>query len=341
MRNLLLITLALFVIGAIAFVLPLSLNGWDFSLLNSQKCVENTYEIDETFGGVSISVNESDITIATTDDGTARAEIKDRESVSYSVRVIEGILTVSYTEEKRWSNHIFNFGGYHPEIKLFIPGGEYSSLSIENDTGNVSVPEDITLGTANVSLTTGDISYKASTAGDVTVKASTGDITVSDCTLGSLTATATTGRIGVYRTTVSGEGVFEVSTGDVVIEDSSFTSVSSVGRTSDLSVSGGSVTEELQVKRTTGNVKLSSLVVGSLSVKCSTGDVLFDNFDAIGEITVELSTGSVTGTIASEKIFIPRSGSGRIDVPETATGAICRITTTTGNIKIGISETNQ
>ena len=52
-----------------------------------------------------------------------------------------------------------------------------------------------------------------------------------------------------------------------------------------------------------------------------------------GDISIKTTTGSVKGSILSEKQFLVKSTSGKIDVPSTS-GPICKIETTTGAIKI-------
>ena len=48
-------------------------------------------------------------------------------------------------------------------------------------------------------------------------------------------------------------------------------------------------------------------------------------------------TGDVTGSLCSEKVFIARSDTGHISVPETVNGGKCSITTDTGDIIITLS----
>jgi len=50
----------------------------------------------------------------------------------------------------------------------------------------------------------------------------------------------------------------------------------------------------------------------------------------------EERTGSVTGTILTEKVFLAKSGTGRVSVPQTVSGGICEIVTGTGGIEIGL-----
>ena len=73
----------------------------------------------------------------------------------------------------------------------------------------------------------------------------------------------------------------------------------------------------------------------SISVERSTGDVRLDRCDA-GELSVKTSTGSVAGSLLSEKVFVTHTDTGRVDLPATAVGGKCEITTTTGNIRIRI-----
>lgn len=74
----------------------------------------------------------------------------------------------------------------------------------------------------------------------------------------------------------------------------------------------------------------------TFSIERSTGKVRFDGCDA-AEILVKTGTGDVKGTLLSEKIFIARSNTGRVDVPQTVTGGRCEIITSTGDIEIHIT----
>ena len=56
------------------------------------------------------------------------------------------------------------------------------------------------------------------------------------------------------------------------------------------------------------------------------------------ELEISTDTGDVKGSLLTEKVFITRSDTGRIRVPETVTGGKCKITTDTGNIEIEIQK---
>ena len=74
----------------------------------------------------------------------------------------------------------------------------------------------------------------------------------------------------------------------------------------------------------------------TISIERSTGDVGFDRCDA-GALEIATGTGDVAGSLLSDKVFIARSGTGRINVPETTSGGTCRIHTDTGDIHIEVS----
>ena len=72
------------------------------------------------------------------------------------------------------------------------------------------------------------------------------------------------------------------------------------------------------------------------AVDRSTGDVRLDRCDA-AEISIRTDTGDVIGTLRSEKVFFVRTDTGRVDVPETAAGGKCAITTDTGDVSISLA----
>jgi len=63
--------------------------------------------------------------------------------------------------------------------------------------------------------------------------------------------------------------------------------------------------------------------------------VVFEGCDA-GEIYVDTDTGDVSGTLLSDKVFIVKTDTGKIDVPNSISGGRCEIETDTGDVKISI-----
>ena len=132
----------------------------------------------------------------------------------------------------------------------------------------------------------------------------------------------------------AGQIDLSVSTGNILIQSVVCRETASVKvKTGDTRLSDMSCRTLLSTG-STGNITLKNTVASdSFSIVRSTGNVNFDHCDA-GEITVQTSTGDVSGTLLTEKIFIARSSTGSIHVPDTAAGGKCRITTSTGDINI-------
>ncbi len=150
----------------------------------------------------------------------------------------------------------------------------------------------------------------------LSVKSETGNVNIPDAfTFESVTVKATTGNITLCSPQAETVNL-SVKTGNIKMTDAK------VGN--------------LTVKSSTGNIYLTNVIAeGALNIKSSTGNVKLNGCDG-AEITVKTSTGNVKGTLISEKIFITDTSTGNVKVPSTNSGGTCKITTSTGNIKIEI-----
>ena len=94
--------------------------------------------------------------------------------------------------------------------------------------------------------------------------------------------------------------------------------------------------KSLRSSGTTGDISLSNVIAEqSFSIDRSTGYVEFDECDAAG-IYVETDTGDITGSLLSGKAFTVQTDTGAVDVPHTASGGRCELSSDTGDIKIEI-----
>ena len=150
-----------------------------------------------------------------------------------------------------------------------------------------------------INNSTGDIKIKANVNKDITIKNSTGDIKID-------------------QSTTNGNVKIETSTGDIKLVNTTC--------------------NKLDIDISTGDTVLKNVIVrGDFNVVGETGDVLFIDFDAVN-INIDVSTGDVKGTILTHKFFIAKSSTGIVRVPETRDGGECRITTSTGDIKVSYKE---
>ena len=150
----------------------------------------------------------------------------------------------------------------------------------------------------------------------LSIKLTTGDVSITDLQCKSLTTNGTTGDITLKNITVSENLSIKHTTGDVTITDLQCKTLTADGSTGDITLKNVIASEKL--------------LIG-----CTTGDVRFDRCDA-GEIFVDVTTGDIRGSLLSEKIFIAKTSTGDIRLPDSSTGGTCRVTTTTGDIHLEI-----
>ena len=181
------------------------------------------------------------------------------------------------------------------EVNLYLTEELINSLNIKGQVGDIEINKGFTFSNVDISNSTGDVEFKSNVKNNLSISNSTGDIEVENSNVG--------GSLNI-----------ETKTGDIELSNTNC--------------------NKLDIKVTTGDTELvNTLVTTDFKMEGSTGDVRFDEFDA-SNIEVSVGTGNVKGTIKSSKIFIAKSETGSVSVPETVTGGVCKITTSTGNIKI-------
>lgn len=370
----LIIAASLVAIGLIAFVATMAVNGWDFTKLGTGKYETNTYEITEEFRNISIKTDTADIAFAPSDDGKCKVVCYEEENLKHSVSAIDGALTVKVVDTRKWYEHIgINFG--NQKITVYLPEGEYSSLIIEESTGDIEIPKAFNFVSIDISTSTGDVKSFASASELIKIKTSTGDVSVEKVSAGaidlststgntrladimckSVTSSGSTGDI-ILTNVIAAEGVsVERSTGNVKFDRCEAAELYVKTSTGKVTVSNVTCEGDVKVSVSTGKTYLTDVTCKSVtsngdtgdismenviaaekvSIERDTGDVRFDGCDA-AEIFVETDTGNVTGTLLSEKVFITRTDTGNVNVPKTITGGRCEITTDTGNIEIEVA----
>lgn len=315
--KIMLITAAVLIVAGVLLIGgAMAANHWDLSLLNDANYETNTVMIDDAFKSISIDCDTEDVVFRAASDGKCSVIFCERENEKHSASVKDGTLSIGVAEKGKWYDSFTLFSNASPSITVCLPQREYASLVIKESTGDISIPSDFAFEGIEIAVSTGDVECLASASGAIRVGTSTGKIRMNGVSAGTLSLRVTTGRVELRSVACEGELELNVGTGKAFLTDIS------CGRF----VTGGD----------TGDLHLENVVAaGLISIERSTGDVELTSCDA-GELQIKTDTGDVTGTLRSEKVFIARSDTGRIDVPETVSGGKCAITTDTGDIKIQI-----
>ncbi len=303
---------ALVAFGLLLFVLTMCFAGWNFKKLETETYVTATHEITEAFEDIQIRVDIADVTFLPAEDGNCRVVCYEREGAGYAVSVTDNTLHISAEEEWKW--HI-GVAFDSDRITVYLPGTEYASLAIENETGDITIPGGFRFADMNLSVSTGKIRSEAE-AGDARITSSTGDVCVENTAIGSLNLSTSTGKVTVKNVTCMGDVKVDVSVGKSDLTDVSCKNLVSRGSTGDVSLRNVVASETLSVVR-------------------STGDITFRDCDA-SEVYAEASTGNIEGNFLTDKTFLAKSDTGSIDVPNTATGGKCELITDTGHIRITV-----
>jgi len=288
-----------FIILCVAFAcFLLAVNDWDYNKAFFDRIESVTYDFDEDFDSISINSATEDIKFLESESDRCKVICDETEKEKFTVTVTDGCLSIQKYNGGKWYDNISLFSFGNRSVKVYLPENDYNSLKINEDTGNVTVPSDFVFGEIDITSSTGNVDCGTSSSGRIGIKTSTGDICLK--------------KLSAKEIDLS------VSTGCVALTSVSCSSFNSTGDTGSISFSDSVVKEKITVER-------------------STGDISFKHSDA-SEIEITTDTGDVTGTLLTDKVFIVRSDTGEIDVPETVTGGKCKVTTNTGDIVIKVED---
>lgn len=311
----LIIAASLVLIGSVAFVSVMTMLGWDFTKLSTVKYETNEYEIDEGYKNISIITDTADVVLVAGESSKTSVVCLEQNNVKHRVTVQDDTLVIEVDDTRKWYEYIvINFGT--PKITVCIPQGKYGALSVRASTGDIDIPKDFSFKDVDISLSTGDVEFRASASDIIKIKASTGDIRIGNISAGALDLSVSTGRVKAFDVICKGDVKIDVSTGYTGMTDVECKSVISSGSTGTISLTRVIAQERFEIERSTGDVELGDSDAAEIYIKTDTGDV--------------------RGTLLSGKAFIVNTDTGKAFYPKETTGGRCEITTDTGDIIIDV-----
>lgn len=307
--------LLLILAGAALCAAALAAQHWDLNALFPSELETRSVELREEFHSIAVTAETEQLRLLPGEDGGCRVVFEEREGQRHSARIEDGTLRIEGRDTRRWYERIGVTVGT-PTITVYLPAGAYTELQIEEDTGDVSIPADFSFAEIRVSCGTGDVDCRASASGQIVIGTDTGDIRLEGVTAGAMDLSTHTGHVELSTAECRGNLGLTVTTGKAELRQVACKSLFSGGDTGDLRMEDLIARERIEIRR-------------------STGDVRFERCDAM-ELLITTDTGDVTGTLLTEKVFLVRSDTGRIKVPETVSGGTCKIETETGDISVSI-----
>ena len=187
------IGIALLVVGGIIFLISLASMKFSFKELNTDKRVENTHKITESFKKIDIETSTADITFVKSNNGSCTVECTEFEDQQHEVSVSGNTLKI---EEKNSNKvHFFNVDFGETTLVITLPEKEYDELKINTSTGDVKIPSDFTIEDLTIKASTADITSEAKITDNVKITTSTGDITLSNLDCDDVDLETSTGSI--------------------------------------------------------------------------------------------------------------------------------------------------
>ena len=314
-RNWLIAGIVLIVVGVLLFGAAMAIQHFDFRKLNTWEGETRTVPIGEDFADIRIQLDTQALELLPSEDGACRVVFTVDRKASPIAAVSGGALEIRVKDERQWYEWIgISFG--EEKVTLYLPRERYETFTLETDTGSVRVPGSFSFREGQITGDTGSVLWEAPCADRLEIALHTGAVRVEASETGDLRLRTTTGSILARGMEAKAVHV-EADTGDVVLEDLRCASLE-----------GKTDTGELTLRRTVADA--------AFDLHTDTGDVRLDDCDA-AELTIRTNTGDVTGTLRTAKVFFTKTNTGDVDVPRSAAGGPCDITTDTGDIRIDLA----
>lgn len=283
-------------LGLIVSCIGLYSLGFDFRRLETYKLQTRVYELEEDFTTLHLDMRTADLRLLPAQDNKTKVVCLEKENEPHTVLVADGALKIQTENHRKWYDYI-GFGFGGQEVTVYLPKSEYAKITVEMNTGDICVPKEFSFEQAKINGDTSDVVWKAGVKESLAITTDTGDI-----------------EVGL----VSSEAVMEFAsdTGDMDIFDITC--------------------KTLKMKTNTGDLELDRVIIANaLNIKTNTGDVEIENSDA-ETIKIVTDTGDVEGVLLSDKNFVTKTDTGKVDVPKTTSGGVCEVETDTGDIRFRI-----
>lgn len=319
-KKILIITaIAMLIIGSlIAFFAMLSFN-FDFSKINTENSITETYNVDESFKNINIEDTECDINLIPTDNEKCIVICNESDKIRHSVTVENGTLKIKRTDSRQWYEHIHIFAFYwdETEINLYLPKNEYDKLYIKSVSGNVETPENFTFDTAEINTTSGEVEFLSKAYSDIKIQTVSGEVYLGETTAKNINVQSTSGDITISSATVKNEIKVNSVSGNIELSDTICQSINSITTSGDHTFSNLIAKTNADFESVSGNIDMYQSDAQTLNIQTTSGDV--------------------TGTLLTDKIFDVKTTSGDVNVPTSGMGGKCKIKTTSGDIELEIT----
>lgn len=322
--------------GAAVSLSAFAMAGFDPENLNTVDIVTQSLEIKDKFQSIKINCPGYDVRFVPSENGDCGVVFTGSDKLTLNAAVRDGTLNVGLTDNSSWYDHIGVFMFGDTGLTVSIPQGEYEELIAETSSGGIDVSGAFVLDRADIRTSSGSVRIRDIEARSIDILSRSGGVSCADIRAEDmLQANTSSGNIELNRIECK-SAVAAAKSGCVTLSEIEAEDGIEVESYSGRISVSGLYAQSMDIQSKSGRVECTSaLAKTGISVRTLSGSVIFDGCDA-EEVSVETLSGSVSGTLLTEKIFFTETNSGNVDVPFFTEGGVCRVKTSSGNIKISV-----
>ncbi len=276
MKKWIIVAICLIIGGCALFGGAMMALNFDWLKLDTHKQETNIYEITENFENISIDALTSDIDFVLSDNQECKIKCVENEKEKHSVTVQNGTLRIQAIDTRKWFEHIGFLNFKKNVVTVYLPRNTYSSLSVNDNTGNVNLPKNLVLDKVSLSGNTGNMTCESAVSDDLKINTSTGKITVQfpqHTLCKSFSAESATGSVICNGVVAENTIRIQTSTGNINFNNGDAPSIfiqSSTGN-----INGSVLSEKIFVANSsTGHVKVPKTDKGNrCELTTSTGNI--------------------------------------------------------------------
>ncbi len=323
----------LLVAGVAVFVGGMTAGGWDFSILNTVRYTQKSYDAEGAVTSVHIEYSNAAISVEYSEtaervhiDYPVRLNERDEESAQIEITEKDGALTV--VEHVEWEKNLFQWSlGNSPAVRVVLPAGQNIALDLCTQNGSISLNAD---GEALPSLDLHSNNGSISASGALTV--------AEDATFST-----SNGSVEVSGVSAAGDLTLRTSNGSMRAENISADSLEARSSNGSLRLTDIAAADSLTAKTNNGAIELlGDITAKMLTVSTSAGDIaMHDGMIDAQEIamTTELGSieaeGSAFAGAQSDYTVLVSTGLGDSNVSDSSGGSRkLTLSTNLGDIRI-------
>lgn len=303
-------------VGAILVAAGMAALRFDISRLRASDYETTSYTIGEGFSGISITGWSSNVRFYPSEDDTCRVVCRENKNISFEVGVLDDTL---YIRRPKAPKFYVQFGVQFGEtgITVYLPEDSYDSLTLKTSSGDVKLPEDFHFTSARVEAASGEIRIHSSVAAEEAVSSQSGNIYVKDTAPEVLSIQSTSGAITAENVEAREDIQIKSTSGDITLSHVHGNAIEASASSGELALNQVTAKEDLNLKTTSGDITLNGCDGNALDIQSTSG--------------------RVSGSLLSQKTFDIHTKSGTVEAPHSASGGICRVTTTSGDVTLRIT----